>query len=61
MKLTKMKSSDEYDALTRWKNLFHWKPGQRKKIKQQYNRRIRREGDLSSHRLHTTKYEDLCM
>ena len=61
MKLTKMKSSDEYDALTRWKNLFHWKPGERKRIKQQYNRRIRREGDLSSHRIHTTKYEDLCM
>jgi len=61
MKHTKMKSADEYDALSRWKKLFHWRPGQRKKIKNIHNKRIRREADLSLHRLHTTKYEDLCM
>jgi len=61
MKLTKLKSAEEYDALTRWKSYLNWKPGQRKKIKNQHNRRIRREGELAQHRLYTTKYEDLCM
>jgi len=56
-----MKSADEYDALTKWKKFIAWRPGQRKRIKNAYNRRIRRQGDLSLHRLHTTKYEDLCM
>lgn len=61
MKLVKMKSGDEYDGLTRWKNYLHWRPGERKKIKKIHNRKIRRDGDLALHRLHTTQYEDLCM
>lgn len=37
-----MKSGAEYDALTRWKKFLHWAPGERKKIKQKYNRRERK-------------------
>lgn len=33
---------EEQDALTRWKRYLHWKPGERKRIKRQYNKRIRR-------------------
>ena len=39
----KMKSGDEYDALTRWRRLLRWRPGQRRRIKQQHNKRLRRE------------------
>ena len=38
-----MKSGDEYDALTGWKRLLHWRPGERKKIKRRHNRRLRHE------------------
>ena len=33
---------DEMDAFTRWRRWLHWKPGQRKKIKNRYSRRVRR-------------------
>lgn len=36
-----MTSGDEYDALTRWRHVLHWKPGARKAIKRGYNRRQR--------------------
>lgn len=41
-----LKSGDEYDALTRWKSFFHWRPGQRKKIKRAYNKRFRKESNM---------------
>lgn len=31
----------EQDALTRWKNVYHWRPGVRKWIKRKVNRRAR--------------------
>ena len=37
-----LKSGDEYDALTKAKNYCFWKPGQRKRIKRGYNRRLRK-------------------
>jgi hypothetical protein len=40
---------DEQDALTRWSEYLRWRPGQRKKIKNRYNRRWRR----------TWKYEEM--
>jgi len=38
-----LKSGDEYDAFTRWRRLLRWKAGQIKKIKQRYNKRLRRK------------------
>lgn len=37
-----LKSADEYDALTRWRRFLRFRPGQRKKVKRQYNKRLRR-------------------
>lgn len=38
-----MVSGDEYDALTRAKRFFHWRPGQRAEIKRAFRRRERHE------------------
>jgi hypothetical protein len=38
-----LKYGDEYDALTKAKNYYHWRPGQRKRIKRGYNKRIRKQ------------------
>ena len=38
-----MKNGDEYDALTKWKKVFDWNPGERKWIKKGFNRRERRQ------------------
>mgnify|MGYP007055494038 CR=1 FL=1 len=38
-----MKGGDEYDALTKAKKWYFWKPSQRKKIKKKYNKRMRAE------------------
>ena len=37
-----MKGGDEYDALTKAKQYYGWKPGTRKKIKRKYNKRQRK-------------------
>jgi len=38
-----MKGGDEFDALSRKsKSLFKWRAGARKKIKQKYNKRFRK-------------------
>tara|TARA_B100000902_G_scaffold261048_1_gene247322 strand:+ start:215 stop:370 length:156 start_codon:yes stop_codon:yes gene_type:complete len=38
-----MISGDEFDALSKKaKNLLHWRPGERKKIKRGYNKRLRK-------------------
>jgi len=37
-----MSSGDEYDALTKWKRVFEWRPGTRKAIKRGFNKRERR-------------------
>ena len=43
MRLRKpMKTADEYDALTTAKNVHHFRPGERKKIKKAYNKKERR-------------------
>ena len=36
-------NGDECDALSRWKNKHSWKAGDRRKIKQKYNRRVRKQ------------------
>jgi len=42
-KRIKMISGDEFDALSKKaKNYYHWKPGERKKIKRGYNKRLRK-------------------
>ena len=38
----KLKTADEWDALTKAKKYFRWRAGQRKKIKRSYNKRLRR-------------------
>jgi hypothetical protein len=38
-----MKTSDEHDALTRWRRFLNWRPGVRASIKRGYNKRVRRE------------------
>lgn len=38
-----MVDGNEFDALTRWKKFLHWRAGERKRIKQKYNRRERRQ------------------
>jgi hypothetical protein len=37
-----LSGGDEYDALTRWRRFLRWRSKQRKRIKSQYNKRIRR-------------------
>lgn len=37
-----MKGGAEFDALTGWRRLLCWKPGQRKAAKKSYARRLRR-------------------
>jgi hypothetical protein len=49
-----MTSGNEYDALTGWRHVYHWKPGTRKAIKRQYNRR-QRTAELSWIRLEASK------
>lgn len=36
------KSGDEWDAFTGWRKVIRWKPGQLKKTKRRYNKRVRR-------------------
>jgi len=39
----KMKGGDEFDALSKKsKKYYHWKSGERKKIKRGYNKRLRK-------------------
>lgn len=38
-----MNDGDEYDALSKWKRLFRWRPGKRKAVKKKYNKRFRKE------------------
>ena len=38
----KLKSGEEWDALTGWRRYYHWHPGQRKRIKRGYNKRMRK-------------------
>lgn len=37
-----LKGGDEQDAFTGWRRLLRWRPGERKKIKQGYNKRLRK-------------------
>jgi hypothetical protein len=37
-----LKGTAEWDALTWWKNVLHWRPGERKRIKRKYNKRQRK-------------------
>lgn len=37
-----LKGGSEWDALTRWKKVLHWNPGERKLIKRKYNKRQRK-------------------
>lgn len=39
---TPMRTGDEYDALTGWRRLLHWRAGERAKVKRLYRRRERR-------------------
>lgn len=39
-----LKDADEFDACTRWRHVYRWRPGQRKKIKTRVRRRARRKG-----------------
>ena len=39
----KLVGGDEVDALTIAKRFYHWKPGQRKKVKRKFWKRIRQE------------------
>ena len=41
----KLKSWDEYNALTKAKKFHHWKPGERKRIKRGYNKRLRKHAE----------------
>ena len=42
-----LKSGDEQDAVTRWRHLLAWRPGDRRRIKRRLNRRDRRETRLA--------------
>jgi hypothetical protein len=39
---TPLKGWLEWDALTGWRKVLHWRPGERKEAKTSYNRRLRR-------------------
>ena len=48
-----MKGGDEYDALTKSRKWYFWKPGELKRIKRGYNKRFRKQciydgGDTAS-------------
>ena len=34
---------DEWDAFTGWRRYLHWQPGQLRRVKQRFNRRVRRK------------------
>jgi len=38
-----LKSGIEFDALTGWKKVLYWHPGQRKWVKRKYNKRLRKQ------------------
>ena len=42
-----MKGGDEYDALC-GKNVYNWKPGERKSIKRKFNKRERKAAKLEA-------------
>ena len=42
MKRIPMRTGDEYDALTPWRKVLHWRAGERARIKRGYRRRERR-------------------
>jgi hypothetical protein len=37
-----MRGGDEFDAFSRWRRLLRWRPGQRKKLKKGYAKRLRK-------------------
>lgn len=37
-----MKKADEYDALSKWRLVYLWRPGERKRIKRRVSKRERR-------------------
>jgi len=45
-----MIDGDELDGLTKWKRYINFKPGERKRLKRKYNKRVRRfaKVDLSN-------------
>jgi hypothetical protein len=43
----KMSSADERDALAKTHRLLSWRPGQRRIIKRQYNKRQRRDARMA--------------
>lgn len=36
-------NQEEYDAFMPWRDVLHWKPGERKRIKRKYHRRWRKQ------------------
>lgn len=42
----KLKSAIEYDALTNWRKVLKWRPGQRKAAKRTFNKRFRSHGQI---------------
>lgn len=40
----RLKSGDEYDAVTGWRRFLRWRPGQRSWVKTKLSRRSRSEG-----------------
>ncbi len=45
----RLKGGDEWDALTRnWRSVLHWKPGQTRKAKRTFNKRVRRLARMAS-------------
>jgi hypothetical protein len=38
-----LKDGDEWDALTRARRFYHWRPGELRAIKRRYNKRQRKE------------------
>lgn len=45
-----LKGGDEYDALTRARKFYFWQSGELRKIKRQYNKRVRRTGKQEAKR-----------
>lgn len=45
-----LKGGDEYDALTAARKFYFWRSGELRKIKRQYNKRVRRIGKQEAKR-----------
>ena len=58
MRHVPLRNGDEQDAFSRYHLILHWRSGERKRIKRNYNRRVRRLAKLHLTDCATIKAQD---